>query len=224
MQLVEPVEALRKAVNDERRSLSEAFDWDPDTDIRIRVFDQFNNLIRPFTLTLLFFEDYLADDSYLESKVKPATLEDGIAVRHNYLVYVKTSFIYNLTAVIESATRTLLRAVIPKNKATGEFGKVKNALLEALGNSVPEHCGEATELLFRIRNCIHNNGAHLARDESSSIVKYRGKEYRFEHGSIHNAANFETVIKLAFDQVRLMRFIVKHEKVVKISNIAESGM
>jgi len=166
----------------------------------------------------------LAGDTYLYKKVNPATPEDAIEVRQNYLVYIKASFIYNLTSVVESATRTFLRAVNPENKAAGDFGKVKNALLRTLGNQEPNHCRAATELLFRIRNCIHNNGAHHARDGASFSIEYRGKKYRFEHGSVHYTADFETVMNLSFDQIRLMWYIVKHEKVRNIEQILESGM
>lgn len=221
---LESMESLRSTVIKEYENLQADFDWNGDTDIRLRVFQQIDNLIRSYSLTLLFYEDHLSSDTYMAEKVKPTTFKDARDVRLTFLVFVQNSYIYNLTGIVEGAFRSILRAVVPNDKGYSGFKRIKANLLYALNGPEPEHSRDAVTLLFMIRNCVHNNGVHYARNENDAAISYRGGKYNFQHGKPQKNATFQTILHISVDVVRLLRYVVKHKRVQGLDAIREIGI
>ncbi len=217
-------EELRLKLLEKYNFLVSEYCWNPSTDIRLRAFTQLDNLLRSYSLTLLFYEDYLSHDQFMSEKVKPATTRDAQDVRNQYLVFAQNSYIYNLSGIIESTFRNILRAVVPSNKGAADFKRIKKSLLEALGNAEPEHCYDAVTLLFIIRNCIHNNGIHFSRDNGNSSVNYRGKVLEFNHGAVQENSDFVTMHYVSMDVVEVLIYIVSQKKVYSLDTINETGI
>lgn len=155
-------EEARQDVKAVSTELSRKNSWDEQSDLRIRVFEQINNLMQPYALTLLYGEKCISDDDWVARVLQPMSASDAEGVRDTYEVFIRNAFIYSFTSVVEGCMRAFLRAVTPQNRALSDFSRVKSALFETLGNREPEKVNSALQLLFAIRNCIHNNGMHYS--------------------------------------------------------------
>jgi len=217
------VEGARREVKKLSDCLMRDHGWDIESDLRIRVFEQINNLMQPYSLTLLYGEKCISDDKWIARMLQPMSNKDVEGVRNTYEVFIRNAFILNFTSVVESCIRTFLRAVCPTNKAINDFSKVKFALFEALGNREPKDTKNALHLLFEIRNCIHNNGIHYSRTGNGVSIAYRGTNYIFKNGALQTFASMGLLLAVLGDLVEMFVFIVTHEKVKSLGVVQDEG-
>ncbi len=216
-------EEVRLEVKETSDSIQQQYSWNVEKDLRIRVFEQINNLMQPYSLTLLYGEKCISDDAWVSKMLNPMSQQDVEGVRNTYEVFIRNAFIFNFASVVESCMRSFLRAVCPKNKAVGEFRKVKSALFEALENNQPDNSESALRLLNAIRNCIHNNGVHYSPSGDTLEIEYRNENYIFQEGALQTAAKLETLLLLLKDINEMFVFIVTHPKVTSLELVHDDG-
>jgi len=206
-------EALRVTIENQSKRLLQNYSWDANQDIRIRLFWALCNLIRSCDLALYYAAHYALDINWVQKIMSPASKSDACIVGKQFEVYIRSGFIFSLSSVVESAMRSILRAIDPGNKANKEFSRVWLSLFQHLSLPDPHIFREALKMLSAIRNCIHNNGVYFARDESDLKVTCRGRTYLFKHGQPHNYASNERLIQITEDLFEMFEFIVTHRRV-----------
>lgn len=217
------VEEARAEVKKTSDLIRQKYSWDIEHDLRIRVFEQINNLMQPYSLTLLYGEKCVSNDLWVSKMLSPMSHKDVEGVRNTYEVFIRNAFIFSFASVVESCMRSFLRAVCPNNRAVGEFRKVKSALFESLKNNQPAYSESALRLLFAIRNCIHNNGVHYSPSGDTLEISYRGEDYIFQEGALQTAAKLETLLFLLKDINEMFVFIVTDPKVTSLESVHDDG-
>lgn len=218
-------EALRVTIENRSKKLLQSYSWDANQDIRIRVFWGLCNLIRSYDLGLYYAAHYTLDINWIQKVMPPVSKSDAGIVGKQFEVFIRYGFIFSLSSVVESAMRSILRAIDPGNKANKEFSGVWPCLFQHLSLSEPHVFREALKMLSAIRNCIHNNGVFFPRNEKDLEVPlpYRGRTYLFKQGQPHNYASNEQLIQITEDIFKMFEFIVTHRRVeaeVLIKDIA----
>tara|TARA_R110002049_G_scaffold154011_2_gene318459 strand:+ start:1064 stop:1762 length:699 start_codon:yes stop_codon:yes gene_type:complete len=216
-------EEARHDVKEISTDLQQKHGWDIQSDLRIRVFEQINNVMQPYSLTLLYGEKCISDDGWVKRVLQPMTVSDVEGVRNTYEVFIRNAFIYSFTSVVEACMRSFVRAVSPQNRAVNDFSKVKAALFETLGNSEPVNVNSALQLLFSFRNCIHNNGMHYSRSGETTSILYRGINHSFEEAALQRSGSLDVLLMILKDVVDLFVFVVEHQKIKSLDIVRDDG-
>lgn len=217
------LEDTRQDVKAISTDLARKHGWDVHSDLRIRVFEQINNLMQPYALTILFGEKCISHDGWVKKVLQPMSASDVDGVRDTYEIFIRNAFIYSFTSVIEGCMRAFLRELTPQNRAVNDFSRVKSALFETLGNREPSNANSALQLLFAIRNCIHNNGMHYSRSGEPATILYRGKTHSFEDAALQRSGSLDVLLMILKDVVDMFVFVVEHEKIQSLDIVRDEG-
>lgn len=225
---IEDFESIREKIIKTRKKLIKKYGWNPDDDLRIVIFEQLDNLIRSFDLSIAFSFRCFHDKKWIHHLLfQNMGLSENIERRETNRIidrletFHRVGFIYTLSQVIEGGIRSLLRSINPKDRATDNLSKVCIRLANEMNNPHSLHEVRVALDLFReIRNTIHNNGLYYSLTFSKRReFEYKGKVYIFEDGVLQNNANYNLLSLITADIVLLFEFLVEDKHISRISNM-----
>lgn len=205
------------------------FKWAPNGDLRISVFEQLDNLIRPLSLSLTllvmgFRNPNLIHNLYFKNMAVAKEQEkvDIERIKIHLANFHKLAFLYGLSQVVEGNIRSILRALDANDRATDGFGKICERLAEKLQQ--PLYLLEARkglDLLREIRNTIHNNGIYWAKyGVRTKVIEYQGDRFVFEDGKAHNNATFKVLSRITLDIIIMFNELVTEPNIHDLPTVS----
>ncbi len=216
-------EELRSTVLTRAGKLQERHAWSPELDMRLIVFQRINNLLMPFNLSLLLGEQKVSDPFRLMEMIKPETPRDANFVVSAYEIFIRNGYIYSFSGIVDGTLRAFLRVLKPNSGATAEFSRTKAEFLGCFKTPLQKNQDEAINLLFAIRNCVHNNGIYFSRDLASKEIQYRNQSYKFEHGKVHSNASLAVLYKITSDILNFFEHVVCQKESLEIALFPSEG-
>ena len=207
--------SLRVALEKRPDEISSEYGLHPERDVRVVTFSRLANLLRSFELGLLNMLQMSINPSQVD-KIFTGKLDqsDIEQVVNNYATFNKLGYLYQLTQILESFIRPILRHIYPGNKATGSFRRAWACVHESLKiDDDKTEFNNAIDLLYTIRNTIHNNGVYLSRRGSNKTIKFKDKEHKFIHEWPHHSAGLDTLYQITEETINLFNFVIAHPKV-----------
>lgn len=171
-----------------------------ENDIRQNIYKQLFKVVWPYAAGRKFLITELFYDSRFRSHF-PAMSD---SMRRDTITYyellLRNGLIYWCSSVVESAIRSIFRALNPSMKGVGKFKhRILLPMLEDVGIDGQTEETRALDLLLEIRNSIHNNGVYLSVDKQDNQIEHRGKVHMFIYGKPHKSCSSEEILTIIQD-------------------------
>ncbi|MEX1014353.1 MAG: hypothetical protein WDZ80_04300 [Candidatus Paceibacterota bacterium] len=215
-------EAIQKSIV----QLQKVYEWDNNTDIRIRIFNNLNNLVLSNSINMLLTREYVCDLDWLNKIYNIDNEDHAHYLLGNFVAISINGYFYSLTSIIENFFRSTVRTVRPGNKGVSSITKIQKSLFESLGkdsNTYKSKYKELLRLIFILRNRIHNNGIYIDPKHPEEHIKYRDQTYTFIHGNFQHYLDQQLLIYFTCDVYEMILDIVQHEKIKKHSVIEDAS-
>ncbi|REC45182.1 hypothetical protein [Chryseobacterium sp. 5_R23647] len=190
-----------------------------ENDIRYYFINQLNRAIFCNTLNLSYFERTIRDKNHLDQILWTPTSRDHFEVMDSYINNVRLSMIINLSTITERFMRRVLEAVENKNDNGDAIWKKRARIFEILKIDSNSEISKAHEILFHMRNTIHNNGIYTGKNDIN--YDYTFQIHYFKKGFVHNSANFRTLSFIVRDLIAFYSLVVEDDEIKKIDYIPE---
>ena len=116
-----------------------------------------------------------------------------------------------------------LKEIDSSANITDEFQTIRTKVFDLLGFDKSSNEWLALTALSNMRNTIHNNGIHLARNEKLKEIQivYHDKLIWFKHENPHMNATYQIFNFILIDLIRLARQINDHAQITNIKSIED---
>jgi hypothetical protein len=186
---------------------------DKNKDVRITAFGRCANVCVSTSLGMGLFGQYILNDEWWQAQVTTQMPPEVIAsIRIEFQQFQKLGFIHFSYVAIESALRALNKVIDPKF-IDQNFKNIYDNLLKKL-RLRRYRC--LLDLLRLLRNTLHTNGYHNAKDE---IITYKGKIYRFVEGQMPQYFEWSFLAGLLYDVKDMLFDIVKSRQLSDYTQI-----
>lgn len=211
------LESLRKLLDPIAELNISRFDKN---DIRYYFINQLNRAIFCNTLNLSYFERTIKDKNNLDQILWTPTSRDHFEVMDSYINNIRLSMIINLSTITERFIRVIMQAIENRENYLDNIYTLRQKLMVRLGFSKESPLWIAQQILFNVRNTIHNNGIFTDKKYENDY-NYAGKLHVFKFGCVHNSADFRTLSFIIRDLIAFYSLVLENDKIKKVDYIPE---
>ena len=176
-------------------------------DVRVTAFTTLANVCVSTSLGFgLYGKHLLREEFWQEELITPMPPEVITGIQKEFEQFLRLGFVHFNYMALESAIRSLNKAIAP-HFSDHNFTCIYENLLRETGFSRYK-C--LLKLLRLLRNTLHTNGYHNKPDDS---VTYHGKVYHFKNGTMPPYFDWLCLVERFQDARAMMLDIVKTNKI-----------
>lgn len=162
----------------------------------------------------------IKDKNHLDQILLTPTHRDHYEVMDSYINNIRLSVIINLSMITERFIRVIMQAIGNRENYLSNIYTLREKLMVLLGFSKESPLWTAQQILFNVRNTIHNNGI-FTDEKHENKYKYAGKLHIFKFGCVHNSADFRTLSCIVRDLIDFYNLVIDNDEIKKIDFIIE---
>lgn len=215
------VEVIRDSAAKAREVATSKLGDNSQNDIRVLVFKKYTSILATFMINIRFFDLYLYEGTWWLNNTNIRSQDDRRDLVLNQDVFLKVSIITISFGLIESGLRALMRGINPlaHNKSSADFHPIYNNLFSSRLSSTKKEYIDFLDFFSTLRNTVsHNNGVYFHKSDQSVVRKFRENEYQFEIGKAIDFANWEIVVQILEDSMKMLEEVVFDENIINITS------
>jgi len=202
---------LARELVDYAESLVEKNGWSLQSDIRVRMFFQLQNLVGAYRDAVYFTGQFMCDDEWLTARMRTKSVESRSEATKVFETMTRNGFFFSMTSIVEAAIRSVVRGV-SNRLATEVITEEAKFMFKWLEDPKAREFHTMLKVLTTMRNSIHNNGFYLSSTYPKLAFEYRKEEYQFENWKQVKKANRGRMITYANWIFEFFRFLAENEK------------
>lgn len=191
--------------------------YDGSTDMRVNIFQSLHSIGTPYIISLQLanreYEDlssgFINGGKDFESRRRG--LEDHVK-------FLTNGYIYNFAQLTEHFLRMVCKALGFTITHKSKFHEVKKSICNTFKISKYDGFNRALQILFNIRNAIHNNGYFLNEDHEDSF-DYKGNNVEFVFKKQIDFSYDPFLSMISEDIINLFFYIIGTQQIINLEKI-----
>lgn len=191
--------------------LNAKYGW-PDNDFRVYFFNAASQIAFLHGLTIYFLNSEVnQNENHWRERQKYFKPNGNYAFEKTVFYHsglVRDNFFFDYVMLIEHVLRIFSGEII--SYKTEKIIVVKDQLIKKL--NLDKEYKKLFDILFKIRNTIHNGGLH---SDNKPSITYKGKTFEFQENNF-SQSNFESIRFLFSETFEFMKELFNHEESLKV--------